>query len=110
MIYSVWNQGAGDFEYYEDGVPQQTLNVEKPSHISDRTLGATVDQAAWPLPASARLTCRGPVPIGRIAARKTGLALGSLTDDLSLAKIALLGLAAYVAVKTLEPKRRRRTR
>jgi len=110
MIYSVWNQGQGVFEYYEDGVPQTQLNVEKPSHIAERTLGATVEQAAWPLPPAARLTGHGPVPVGRIAARKSGVALAGLTDDLSLVKIGMLAGAAYIAVKTLGPRRRRTSR
>lgn len=108
MIYSVWNQGAGVFDYFEDGALQTQLNVERPTHIAERTLGATVEQAAWPLPAAAKKTGSGAVPVGRIAAKKTGAALAGITDELSLVKIGLLGLAAYLAVKTLGPKKRSR--
>jgi hypothetical protein len=107
MIYSVWNQGAGLFDYYETNAQQTQLNVEKPSHLGNRTLGSTVDQAAWPLPPAARKTGQGQIPVGRIATRKRAGALGAVADNLSLVKIGLLISAAYLAVKTLGPKRRR---
>lgn len=106
MMFSVWNQGAEAFDYYEDGRAQDVLNVEKPAHLVNRTLGSTVDQAAWPLPSDARLVGRGPVPVGRIAARRGAGALGDVADR-SLVTVGLVALAAVAAWRLLSPRRTR---
>jgi hypothetical protein len=110
MIYSVWNQSLGAFDYFEGGREQDKLNADKPKHIVNRTLGATIDQAAWPLPGNVKKIGTGPSAVGRIATRKS---LGSLGDsvlgDLSLTKAALLGVSAFLLWKYVvkHPHRRR---
>jgi len=109
MIYSVWNQGKSSYDYYEDASQQVSLNVEKPSHVVNRTLGSTVDQAAWPLPLAARTVGSGDAAVGRIATRKK---LGGLGDDLATSPTVKAGLligAAYLIWKYVaKPGRRRR--
>ena len=106
MIYSVWNQGAGAFDYYKSAKAQEQLNTEKPRHIANRALGSTVEQAAWPLPPVVRHIGSGPNPVGRIAVRNNGLALGAIGDDLPLVKAGLLFVAGMLAVKYLLPRHR----
>lgn len=79
MLYSVWNQGRGGFDYFEDGRLEDKANVPKPA-IAARPLGSTVDQAGWPLPAGARRVGFGADAIGRVAVRRSGLALGDASD------------------------------
>ena len=104
MRYSIWNQGAGAFDYYEDDRVQDVLNVEKPSHLVSRTLGSTVDQAGWPLPATARHVGRGEVPVGRVAVRPGAAALAGF-PDFSLLQMTLLGVAGIVAWRFLRRSR-----
>jgi hypothetical protein len=107
VIYSVWNQGAGRFDYFEDGVPNAKANAPKPSHLVSRELGSTVDQAAWPLPAGARRTGSGSVAIGRVATRKSAAALGDFVlSDSPLIKAGLLLFAGALLVKFVVPKPR----
>lgn len=99
MIVSQWNQGLGAFDYFEGAHEQQELNTEKPKHLVSRTLGATVDQAAWPMPAGMRKIGSGPDAIGRVATSKRAGALGDSVGDMSLVKAGLLGLSAYLIWK-----------
>lgn len=100
QIYSVWRQDLGAFEYFESSRPQLQLNVEKPKHLVSRTLGSTVDQAAWPLPGNLRRIGSGSAAIGRVATskRSSGLADFDL-GDLSLVKAGLLAGAAWLTWK-----------
>lgn len=108
MIYSVWDQPLGAFRYFDDGVPQAHLNVEKPTHLRERALGSTIDQAAWPLPAGAREVGRGVVPVGRVASM-SGQALGDdLDDSAATTKAVMLAIAGIVAWKVLSRKKRAR--
>ena len=104
MRYSVWSFGKGAYDYYEDARQPTAQNAPRPGHLANRTLGSTVDQASWPLPADAKLVGSGSVAIGRVASRG-GQALG---DTLSspLGKAAALLLSAILAYKYLLPKRR----
>lgn len=70
MIYSVWNQGKKAYDYYATKEVNGRVNTPAPRHIPSRTFGATVSQAAWPLPMGAKLIGSGKVAKGRIAARK----------------------------------------
>lgn len=107
MRYSVWNQRAGMFDYYEGGVEQDKLNTPKPSHIGARNLGSTIDQAAWPLPAGARKIGAGPVAVGRVASRSSGGAgLGDIFE--SPQRIAILAAFLYVAWRFDKARRRSR--
>lgn len=107
MMYSVWNQGAGVFDYYEDSRTQDTLNAPMPAHVGHRTLGLTVDQAAWPLPADARKVGEGGVAIGRVASRASSRALGDVIGTSNpLVKAGLLLAAAALAYKYVLKGRR----
>lgn len=107
MIYSVWNQGAGAFDYYQDDRVQAVLNAEAPTHIASRALGSTVEQAAWPLPADARPIGRGDVPMGRVASRGGQALSGGGDGDLGLVRIGLLLGAFVLARHLLQPRGRR---
>ena len=85
MIYSVWNQGALAYDYYETPELNGKVNAPSPKHLSQAKLGLTVRQAAWPLPSSAVPRGRGALPEGRIAIRG-GDALG----DISLSSAAVM--------------------
>lgn len=76
MIYSVWNQGARQYDYYEAPGEQAKVNTPSPKHLRPSKLGLTVTQAAWPLPMSAVRRGSGPLARGRIASRGGGVALG----------------------------------
>lgn len=99
MIYSVWNQGVGAFDYFEDDSKQQSLNAPTPKHIGSRTLGSTIEQAAWPLPAVVRHIGSGPQAVGKVASRASGGSpLGAIVDN-ELAKAGLLLGCAFLMWK-----------
>lgn|SRR5678815_4925691 len=101
-MYSCWNQGAGVFDYYEDGRQQASVNAPSPDHIPTRSLGATIDQACWPLPPDAKKVGSGAVAIGRVASKSGGKAVGSIELPSSpIAKAGLLTFAAILAYKYL---------
>jgi hypothetical protein len=97
MIYSVWHQGRGDYDYFESSKQQSKLNVEKPKHIGSRTLGSTVEQAAWPMPPDAHLIGHGPDAIGRVAVARDGSALGDDTTAASSSPLVTAGVLAVAA-------------
>jgi hypothetical protein len=97
VIYSVWNQGARQYDYYDTSVVQKTANTPSPSHIRSGPLGATIDQAAWPLPSSARKVGSGKAAKGRIASRSGNLlSLGAINMDTNTIAMVGLGLAAFL--------------
>lgn len=106
MIYSVWNQGNSAYDYYEDDVKQASLNAPTPKHLSNRTLGSTVDQAGWPLPAGARLVGSGPSAVGKVASRTSGRALGAVDLGSPTTKAALLVVSAVLIYKYVVKGRR----
>ena len=81
MIYSVWNQAARRYDYYETSEPAATVNAPAPKHLRPAKLGLTPIQASWPLPASARAVGSGADARGRIAHRRGG-ELAGVTDSL----------------------------
>jgi hypothetical protein len=96
------------FDYYETPTPATSSNVGKPTHLKPRTLGATVEQACWPLPPDARPIGSGDQALGQIAI-PAGRALGGDAGgagDLGLAKGLLLAAAGALAVKYLLPRGR----
>ncbi len=101
MIYSCWNQGKSAFDYYEDDKQQASLNAPAPSHISSRTLGSTVDQAGWPLPANARYVGTGTAAVGKVASRSSSRALGAVDFGSPTTKAALLIVSGFLAWKYL---------
>jgi len=109
MIYSVWNPGTSQFDYFETNKLATKLNVEKPAHITQRTLGSTPEQAAWPLPRDARPIGTGPDAIGRVASHKSPRALGDATDNTNLAYAGALLVGGYLLWKyVVNPPRRKR--
>jgi hypothetical protein len=112
VIYSVWKQASGTYDYYESSREQPTLNVEKPSHIrGSSTLGATVLQAAWPLPADAKLVGSGEQAVGRVAAKggQGGFSsVGDVSFDDPLVKAGVfVGIGVLLWKFVAKPKRRR---
>ena len=101
MIYSVWNQGAHKYDYFETATVQKGANTPAPSHIRAEPLGATIDQAAWPLPSSARKIGSGEFAKGRIASRGGDLlSLGLFNMDTNTVGMIGFGVAAYLLWKS----------
>ena len=101
MIYSVWNQGARSYDYYENGDVQKSANTPIPSHISSPMLGATIDQAAWPLPPNAVKVGSGEFAKGRVASRGGNLlSMGAFSMDTNTVAMIGLGVAAYFLWKS----------
>ena len=67
MIYSVWNQGRGVYDYYQTPEVQEVANAPRPDHLRQTQLGLTPGQAAWPLPAGAQKIGSGEFARGRVA-------------------------------------------
>lgn len=107
MIYSVWNQAAQVFDVFEDDRPQAELNAPAPAHLRARTIGATVDQAAWPLPAGARRTGTSHVAVGRIATAAGGAGLGGVVADVVGSRLGMLALGGALAWWNLHRRRPR---
>ena len=107
MMYSVWNQATRRFDYYRDDRRSEETSSPKPKHLSHHTLGATPEEAAWPLPEEAVLVGHGKYPKGYVASLegKRG-ALGTFLFglDLTLTNIALLGALGFVGWKYVLPK------
>lgn len=85
MIYSVWNQSALVYDYYETPEPNGKVNAPMPKHLRPTKLGLTVRQAAWQLPPSAIFRGRGAEAVGRIAS-----AGSSALGDISLGNAAVV--------------------
>jgi len=66
MKYSVWNNATRRYDYYQ-AAGDTGIHAGAPPRASTFELGATPDQAAWPLPADATKTGSGELPQGRIA-------------------------------------------
>lgn len=71
MRYSVWNNATRAYDYYE-APGSSTVHAGAPPRPSSSSLGATPEQAAWPLPANATKVGSGELPQGRIASREGG--------------------------------------
>ena len=65
-IYSVWNQSTRRFDYYR-GPGSSATHAGKPSHVGQGSMGATPEEAAWPLPPGAKKIGAGDHAVGRIA-------------------------------------------
>jgi hypothetical protein len=98
MIYSIWNQGARRFDYFETREENGKANAEPPSHLRPGKLGVTMQQAAWLLPVDAKPIGSGPYAQGRIAAPRDGAtAVGDVALPLSAMWLALgIGAAAIL--------------
>ena len=107
-IYSVWNIGTGQFDYYETDQQPRRTNAGKPGHLRSRTLGMTVEQAAWPLPLGAVRTGSGPHAQGKVAIHPSE-ALGAASGGgMTAVKAFLLATAGAMGWKYLVGRRGRR--
>lgn len=129
MIYSVWNQGAWKYDYYESRQTQDTANAPAPRHMigvaGAAQVGLSPDQAAWPLPPDAVKVSSGehargriarrfglmPAPTGglsgHLAGRVDGLSGIPIVEDVPLAGLlAAAGLAAWWWTKKRRGRRR----
>ena len=89
MRYSVWNPAIRAYDYYQargDG----KIHAGAPPRVVSSSLGATPDQAAWPLPADAVKTGSGEMPQGRIASREPGQFVIDLPKSVFYAAIGYL--------------------
>lgn len=77
MRYSVWNQGAKQYDYFETPEVVAKANAPKPS-LPTGKIGVTPEQAAWPLPKDAKRVGQGPLPQGRIASPEGARGIGPL--------------------------------
>lgn len=96
-LYSVYDHGTKRYTYYR-GPGDGATHAGAPKIRSSNDLGATVDQAAWTLPAGSVKVGSGEMPMGKIAS-VGGMGAWSSSDGVTL---ALFGLAAYVAWKVLK--------
>jgi len=67
MMYSVWNARSRRFDYYRTA-EVGGVHAPTPRHIpGGGALGATPEEAAWPLPPGAMKVGSGELAVGRIA-------------------------------------------
>lgn len=105
MLYSVWNQHEGAYDYYETDERQDRVNSRAPKHLSPREHGVPVAEAAHRLPGSARRVGRGERAVGKIAREGGGpLSLGALDAHPNMrGAVIVAGAAAagYLAYKVV---------
>jgi hypothetical protein len=101
MIYSVWNQGRGVYDYYQTPEVQESANAPRPRHLKQTQLGMTPEQAGWPLPAGATKIGSGEFARGRVASRSSSSSLGGVEDlfDIRVAALAFSGWLLWRAHK-----------
>ncbi len=97
MRYSVYNVDSKLYDYFEGPGPSGT-HAKAPPVRTGSKLGPAPEQAAWPLPMSAKRVGSGPLAQGRIATTTPGLGLGDFGPS---GGIVGLGIAAYVAWRIL---------
>ena len=96
MIYSVWNQGRGVYDYYQTSEVQETANAPKPAHMRSTQLGMTPLQASWPLPSGAQMIGSGEAARGRVAApasARSSLSGFGIDDLFSFKGVAIAAVA-----------------
>jgi hypothetical protein len=89
MKFSVWNNARRAYDYYE-ARGDATIHAGAPPRASSNALGATPEQAAWPLPADAVKTGSGELPQGRIASRDGGQFAIDLPQSIFYAAVGYL--------------------
>jgi hypothetical protein len=93
MKYSVWDNAARRYSYYE--APGDTgIHAGAPPRASSNQLGATPEQAAWPLPPGATKVGSGEMPEGRIAST-------SVVHGIDLPKSIMYAVIGYVLWKVI---------
>jgi hypothetical protein len=93
MIYSVWNQPARKYDYFESNGVQAVANTPTPKHVRSRRSGVSIESALWPLPGGSVKVGSGDLVRGRLASPRAGLS-GFMPT--STAGMVGLGLAAYI--------------
>jgi hypothetical protein len=89
MRFSVWNNGTRSYDYYEaPGTPG--IHTGAPPRAASSSLGATPDEAAWPLPANAAKVGSGEMPQGRIASSLGG------TFQINIGQSIAYGVIGYL--------------
>jgi len=96
MIYSVWDHANRVYDYYRTPDTSAETSAPKPSHLKQSTLGLSPDQAAWPLPSSARKVGSGKYPKGFVASKNGGSGLGFL-PELNTHNLVLYGALGFAA-------------
>jgi hypothetical protein len=104
MIYSVWNQGRGVYDYYQTPEVQEVVNTPMPKHLASRTgmFGVSPNRASWPLPSNAKPMGSGEYARGRVASRGGSLGLGDFVDDVFFGNpivTVAIGVGGYFAWK-----------
>ena len=98
MIYSVWNQGKGVYDYFQTPDVQEVANAPKPKHLKMRQLGMSPAHAAWPLPSGAKLIGSGEFARGRMAISESSRGMGSfgIEDLIFNPTYIAIGIAAFL--------------
>ena len=91
MNYSVWNHADRLYHYYQTPDRSAATSAPTPAHLRPAKLGATPEQAGWPLPSNAKPVGKGKYPKGHIAS------LGSF--GLSTTNIVIYGVLGYFAYR-----------
>lgn len=95
MRYSVWNNATRRYDYYQ-ATGAADIHAGAPPRSSSYALGATPEQAAWPLPAGAVKVGAGDVPEGRIASTEAG------GFKLDVQSMIIYGVLGYLLVKAFK--------
>ncbi len=95
MRYSVWNNANRAYDYYE-AQGEAGIHAGAPPRAASSSLGATPDQAAWPLPEGARRVGTGELPQGRIASLDGG------NFRLDIPQALFWGAAGYLLYRTIK--------
>lgn len=100
MIFSVYNDAAKSYDYYESPGAGPT-HAPPATHVrSGNALGATPEEAAWPLPPNVRMVGRGDAAKGRIATKKPLGGMGAVDLGRSRTPLIIAGLiGAFVLAK-----------
>lgn len=100
MIYSIYNYGSRTYDYYQAPAKSAT-HAPVPPRANDQTaMGATADDAAWPLPLGARKVGSGPNAKGRIAKRGGGgMGLGGGFFDYNVTDVAVAAVAIWLMLR-----------
>lgn len=94
MKYSVWNNATRRYDYYQ-AQGNAEIHAGAPPRSSGYALGATPEQAAWPLPAGAVKVGSGEVPEGRIASTEK-------TFTIDLTQSIIYGVLGYLLWKAIK--------
>jgi hypothetical protein len=99
MLYSVWNEKARAYDYYES-MGATPIAVPSPSHLKPgKQLGIPPESAGWPKPGGARLVGRGPYAKGVIAMGDVEAAAAAKPGVSKMFLVVLMAPIVYWALK-----------